>query len=261
MSKKRGGAAEPKSEGAGGMRWLLTYSDMITLLLCFFIIMYSLSSIQKYKYEALVQALRSAFNGKQITVTKIHKNKKAPFKLHTQAALNTGAPDNKLYRELKRAIAEDREQGRIVLYRLPYGIDMVFLKGILFRNGSASLNAGALKPLTTIGRIIAGVDNDLVIQGYTDSLPISTAEYHSNWDLSAMRAARVADYWMGTKVTPTRMMLEGFGQWSPFATNETSAGRAQNRAVSVVILNHPLSLTKTAIGSPSTQFLVSGPTH
>jgi hypothetical protein len=71
----------------------------------------------------------------------------------------------------------------------------------------------------------------------------------------------VADYWMGTKVTPTRMMLEGFGQWSPFATNETSAGRAQNRAVSVVILNHPLSLTKTAIGSPSTQFLVSGPTH
>jgi chemotaxis protein MotB len=253
--KRRDTAAAPKAEGAGGMRWLLTYSDMITLLLCFFIIMYALSSVQKYKYEALVQALRAAFNGKQITVTKIQDHKRAPEKLHTQATINPSLRDEKLYRQLKAAIAAMHDQGKIVLYRLPYGIDMVFLQGILFQEGRASLNAAADHPLTVIGNIIERVPNALVIQGFTDSLPIDTPEYHSNWDLSAVRAARVADYWTAAGISPHRMMLEGFGQWSPFASNSTPAGRAQNRAVSVVILNHALTLRDTAIGSPTSLFL------
>ena len=242
-------------ESAGGMRWLLTYSDMITLLLAFFIILYALSSIQKQRYEALVQALKAAFNGHQITVTKVHKYKRAPEPLHTEAATHTGSPEQKLYRELKAVIAQDHQQNEIVISQLPYGVDLVFLNGILFQEGRATLDAQAQQPLHDIGQVIRSVPNDLIIQGYTDDLPIDTPTYHSNWDLSAMRAARVADYWMGIGVSPTRMMLEGFGQWSPFASNATPLGRAQNRAVSVVILNHPLTLRNTAVGSPSTTFL------
>jgi chemotaxis protein MotB len=257
-ARRRKEVEEHHSEGAGGMRWLLTYADMITLLLAFFIILYALSSVQKNRYEALVQALRSAFNGHQVTVTKVHKHKRAPYPLHNQAANHTGSPSTRLYRELKAVIARDHVQNEVKLALLPYGIDLVFLNGILFQEGHASLDAQAQKPLHDIGQVISGVPNDLIIQGFTDSLPINTPEYHSNWDLSGMRAARVADYWMTHGISPHRMMLEGFGQWSPFATNNTVAGRAQNRAVSVVILNHPLSLRNTAVGSPSTLFLLNG---
>jgi chemotaxis protein MotB len=247
---------EHKLESAGGMRWLLTYSDMITLLLAFFIILYALSSIQKNRYEALVQALRAAFNGHQITVTKVHRYKRAPEPLHTQAALHTGSPD-RLYRELEAVVRRDHVQNEIQVSKLPYGVDIVFLNGILFAEGHATLGPQAMRPLHDIGQVLEAVPNDFIIQGYTDSLPIDTPVYHSNWDLSAMRAARVADYWMALGIRPQRMMLEGFGQWSPFASNATPQGRALNRAVSVVILSHPLSLRNTAVGSPAPFFLTT----
>jgi chemotaxis protein MotB len=243
---------EPKMESAGGMRWLLTYSDMITLLLAFFIILYALSNIQKNKYEALVQALRAAFNGHQITVTKVQTHKRAPYPLHNQAHQNTGTTQaDKLYNELQNILQKDGVANEITITKLPYGVNMIFLNGILFQEGQADLDAQALKPLTDIGQVLQAIPNAIVIQGYADDLPINTPVYHSNWDLSAMRAARVADYWMSKGIAPTRMMLEGFGQWSPFASNATEAGRAQNRAVSVVVLNENFVLRNTTVGSPS----------
>ena len=243
---------EHKMESAGGMRWLLTYSDMITLLLAFFIILYALSNIQKNKYEALVQALRAAFNGHQITVTKVHLHKRAPYPLHNQAHKNTGTTEaDKLYNELENVLKQDGLANEVTVAKLPYGVNMIFLNGILFQEGHASLDAQALKPLTDIGRVLHAIPNAIVIQGYADDLPINTPVYHSNWDLSAMRAARVADYWMNQGIDPKRMMLEGFGQWSPFASNATEAGRAQNRAVSVVVLNKNFILRNTTVGSPS----------
>lgn len=236
---------ESRLESAGGQRWLLTYSDMITLLLAFFIILFALSTIQQQRYQALVQALRAAFNGHQVMITRVQTHQRLPYPLH-----DTSPQEDRIYHALERVIAQDHLAGSVELAKLPYGVNLVFLNGILFAEGHATLDAAAQQPLHDIGQIIAGIPNAIVVQGYTDALPIATPTYHSNWDLSAMRAARVADAWMAQGVDPHRIMLEGFGQWSPFASNATAAGRAQNRAVSVVILNTSLRLSHITVGAP-----------
>lgn len=249
-------------ESAGGMRWLLTYADMITLLLAFFIILYSLSNLQKTRYQALVHALHAAFNGRQVSVTQLHVQKHAPYAIkypHSQSTpppassipMQQLKPPTHLVQELKSVIAQDHLQESVKLSVLPYGVNLVFLNGILFAEGHASIDSKGIKPLHDIGAILSKIPNAVVVQGYTDNLPIDTSVYHSNWDLSAMRAARVADTWMNMGISPIRMTLEGFGQWSPFQSNSTQVGRALNRSVSVVILDQPLRLKDTVIGSPT----------
>lgn len=260
----------PKNDAAGMMRWLLTYADMITLLLVYFIVLFSLSVVQKQKYEALVQALHAVLNGKGAMVTKVVANKKAPYPLHyahngktqPKSQSQNAATQNKngtqgqqlvqeknLYQQIQAAVDKNHLQQDIRVSMIPYGVQVVFLNGILFPNASSALQPEAIKALTVIGDVVAPIQNSLIVQGFTNSLKIDTPTYPSNWNLSVERAATVIDYWRRVySIAPTRFMAEGFGAWAPLASNNTTQGRAENRAAAVVVLNRAVNLRQVAFG-------------
>lgn len=249
---------EPALESAGMMRWLLTYADVITLLLVFFIVLYSLSVIQKQRYQALVQALRVVFQGKRVMVNKIHKNQTAPYPIHhpgstiARVRLRVSAQETSLYKKLEHVVGADHLRHAVLVELVPYGIQVVFLHGILFASGSSALMSTAYRALNAIGGVVAPVPNGLVVQGYANNLPIHTVLYQSNWDLSVDRAAHVIDYWRKQyNMVPTRFMAEGFGSWAPLAPNTTVQGRTQNRAATVLVLNRPVNLRQVAFGPGS----------
>jgi chemotaxis protein MotB len=241
------------------MRWLLTYSDMITLLLVFFIILFAMSTIKVTRYEALIQALQDAFTGKKVQVQKVVHPKRAPhaykqphqhnYPLPPKSELLRQSANHKLYEELKALVIKDHLQAAVKINQVQYGINIFFLNGVLFASASVHLSARAEQILHDLATVLGPAPNALVVQGYADSLPIDTPEFHSNWDLSVMRAARVADYWMAHGINPDRMIMEGFGKWYPLASNKTPTGMAENRTVRIVVLSRKTSIRGITLGT------------
>ncbi len=241
------------------MRWLLTYADLVTLLLVFFIIMFAMSTVKTTRYEALVKALHASFHGKNITMRLVKVPQKAPYPYHQPSVANFPLPpavnkqalqqEDQLYEELKADVDKNHLQNMIQLSKVKYGVNVFFLNGVLFASASAHVSGPAGTILGDLATVLKSVPNTIVVQGYADNQPIHTAEYHSNWDLSVMRAARVADYWMGKGVNPNRMMLEGYGQWYPLSSNATRAGMAQNRTVRAVVLNINTDIENLTLGT------------
>ena len=226
-------------DGAGMMRWLLTYADMITLLLVFFIVLYALSKVNEAKYKSLMQALRATLTGRSVsTVGKTHSLTKYPPPNPTPSPDNVS--ENQLAQRLRAAVAKDHLQTQISVAAVAQGVLVQVNSGVLFPSGQATIQPTAAPILRDVGHILSTVSNQVVVQGFTDNVPINTPVYQSNWDLSAMRAARVVDFWTGLGLRPTRFLVEGFGQYSPFASNATSGGRAQNRRVDIVVLKNPV---------------------
>ncbi len=248
-----------KLESAGGMRWLLTYADMITLLLVFFIILFAMSSVKIQRYQALVEAIRQAFSGKKVMVHRVIHPKHAPYPYQMPKDHNAPTPlkpkssgqsnPDKLYQELEAVVVKHHLQSSVKLTRVTYGINIFFLNGVLFASASVHLSPVAQGILTDLASVLQTVPNALVVQGYADSLPIHTPQFHSNWDLSVMRSARVADYWMGAGIDPNRMIMEGFGKWYPLASNATVRGMAENRTVRIVVLSKRTSIRGVTLGT------------
>ena len=249
--RRRGsGAGAGGHEGAGMMRWLLTYADMITLLLVFFIVLYALSKINEAKYKSLMDALRATLTGRSVSsVGKLHTQEKFnPPNPQPSPDNNSGKPpspspksqESKLIQRLRAAVAKDHLQAQVTVAAVAQGVIVEITSGVLFPSGEAVIQPSAVRILTDVGQVLATVPNQVVVQGFTDSVPIDTSVYHSNWDLSAVRAARVVDFWAHEGLAPTRFLVEGFGQYSPFASNATAVGRAQNRRVDIVVLKNPV---------------------
>lgn len=231
--RRRHAQSDGGGEGGGMMRWLLTYADMITLLLVFFIVLYALSVVNQDRYKSLMEALRAALTGQQVsTVGKTHET-------HAKFPPPSPIPSSNedfLLKKLQAVIQKDHLSAKIQVYPVPQGVMVMILSGVLFNPGQARIQTSAVKVMGDLGKVLAAVPNPVVVQGFTDSTPIDTPTYHSNWDLSAMRAARVVDYWTTEGLSPARFMIEGYGQYAAVATNQTAAGRARNRRVDVLVL-------------------------
>lgn len=248
--RRSGGQGGGGHEGAGMMRWLLTYADMITLLLVFFIVLYALSKINEAKYKSLMQALRATLTGRSVsTVGPTKSLAKYPPPNPRPAPDNVSEPVTRpqvsraqehLIARLRAAVAKDHLAAQITVAAVPQGVIVEITSGVLFPSGHATIQPAARRILTDVGHVLGAVGNQVVVQGFTDDVPIDTPRYPSNWDLSAARAARVVDFWTREGLRPGRFLVEGFGQYSPFATNATAAGRAQNRRVDIVVLKSPV---------------------
>ena len=237
------------------MRWLLTYADMITLLLVFFIVLYALSKINEAKYKSLMQALRATLTGRSVSTVGSHQtlakypppnpqpspNEQSNTAKNSAATKATPSPSqDRLIAKLRAAITKDHLQSQITVAQVAQGVIVEISTGVLFPSGHATIEPSAVKVLYDVGHVLSTVPNQVVVQGFTDNVPIDTPTYRSNWDLSAVRAARVVDFWTQEGLTPTRFLVEGFGQYSPFATNRTAIGRAENRRVDIVVLKNPV---------------------
>lgn len=268
-------ARKPKhEEHENHERWLISYADFITLLFAFFVVMYSVSSINEGKYRVLSDALVAAFRSsakslEPIQVGELSKSKKeagmvsaiveqqklgvgndqrTPPSLQRQfeGAREQTPPDQKTAQgvevimrmadEIEKAMATLIQQDLIAVRRGDLWIEVEIKTSILFPSGSASLQPDSQPVLKELARILADFPNPIRVEGFTDSVPINTLAFPSNWELSAGRAASVVNLFSKHGVDPKRLAAIGFAEFRPIAPNTTAEGRSKNRRVVIVVL-------------------------
>ncbi|MCL5116104.1 MAG: OmpA family protein [Firmicutes bacterium] len=236
-------------EGGGMMRWLITYADLITLLLAFFIVLYAMNRTEQIKFSLVAQALAQNFDANSIVGSSpgpsivtgnsgTHTTRAEQQQLQSLSRLET---------KLQQAIDKAGLASSVTVSSNVRGVEVSLDATTLFKPGSAVLSPSAQALIVSLGRVLTTVPNDVEVVGYTDSTPIHTSLYPSNWQLSAMRAANVV-YTLSQvpNIQPDRLSLAGFGQYHPVATNATAAGRAQNRRVNILVLRNDVA--QVAIG-------------
>ncbi len=260
------------TDGAGHEneeRWLLTYADMITLLLALFVVLFAISSVNVSKVKLLQQSLRDAFSGRVLPSGQaiLQTGNSVPVRtLDTAPRVapsipSIGTPSTPA---AQAALAARREQDE--LQRLKRQLDafaaahgfkaqvdtVVTQRGlvvrlltdnVLFGSGQAQIRSQGLPLLGEVGTLL-GVDrvHPILVEGHTDDVPISTSQFASNWELSTARASAVVRWLIGRGLPARRFSAAGYADLHPLASNATAAGRARNRRVEVVLQRiHPLS--------------------
>ncbi|MGD0196467.1 MAG: OmpA family protein [Solirubrobacteraceae bacterium] len=246
-------------------RWLLTYADMITLLMALFMVLFSISSVNISKYQTLQEALRAAFSGSVMPGgSSIQQTGNSPS--NSQSPATTSEPvaivpttpsigvNGGSSKGAKAALAAQVDQSNlqeveklIQSYVAAHGLantvkTAINLQGlqitiesdhVLFASGSAELQPAATPLLSDISNLVQDVvpNNQIAVEGYTDSLPTHTSLYPSNWYLSTDRANAVLQFLLSRGISAQRLSAQGYASLDPVASNATAAGRAQNRRV------------------------------
>lgn len=234
-------------------RWLVSYADFITLLFAFFVVMYAISSVNEGKYKVLSDSLTNAFKnttgepgGKPITVlqgsppvpqTPIGKPDKlaARQKLLVEKKARERQKMKNVADDIMNALQPLVAQGKVRLLQTSRGVTIEINDSVLFPPGQARLQPASMDAMLAIAKVLAASDFPITIEGHTDNIPISTPQFPSNWELSAMRATSVLRLFNDGGVGAERLTAIGYGDTRPVATNTTPEGRAQNRRVSILI--------------------------
>ncbi|WP_231493491.1 flagellar motor protein MotB [Alicyclobacillus macrosporangiidus] len=260
--------------GASGNheRWLITYSDLITLLMIFFVIMYAMSKVDVAKFMTLQQSLAAA----------LHQDHEIPLKNLGKTGLvvpanptdtgdkaNTGASEqphdqqlDNLYNQMKAYIEQHHLQDNVTIANEPRGVRITLRDVVLFDTGQAVIKPQARELLQGLVPFLQTLGNAIVVEGYTDNQPISTPQFPSNWELSAARAIGVVHFLAAAGVQPDRLSGVGYGEYHPVAPNDTEAHRQMNRRVNIVILRsdaNPTGITSAANASSASNAAKAGP--
>jgi chemotaxis protein MotB len=242
-----GGRRGRGGHGGGGHgsseRWLISYADFITLLLVFFIVLYSMSKIDQNKYDALKAALASSMT---VVNLKGASGQSDPSVLSgTQGVLP--AMDSliqleqtefeKMKEDIEQVAEEEGLEGDIETKLDREGLTVSISNAGFFEPGEALLRTEMIESLDRLARMFKAQEHDLRIEGHTDNLPIRTERYPSNWELSACRATAIVRFLIERHgYDPRRLSALGFGEYDPKVANDSEAHRAQNRRVDIVVL-------------------------
>lgn len=247
-----------EEEHENAERWLVSYADFITLLFAFFVTMYAISRVDERKLGSAVESLQRALGSNIFMQT----SRPEPGVFHTTSqpidvALvqapakkeeGAGKEDfEKLAAEIKKkmedGIKDNGGQGEASLSQLKFIIDkrglvLRFSERFFFDSGDASLRPEVIPTLNVLAQSLEKIPHHIRIEGHTDSVPISTLRFPSNWELSTARATSIVRYFLTHfKFAPNQLSAAGYGEFRPIASNQTTEGRTQNRRVDIVILS------------------------
>lgn len=259
----------PKKPPAGAPLWMLTFADLMSLLLAFFVLLFSFSEIDKNKFKELAGSLAKAFGVQHEVMTR----QAAPKGVSVIAReFSSGRPDptplnvvrqnttndreefldleqgqnaqialqqfeetrqqvnNELQQEVARGLIEINDDGKQII------VIRIREKGS-FASGSAALSPGFEPVIDKIAKLVSGTDGAVVVAGHTDDIPINTSRFRSNWDLSSARAATVLQHLLDSSGEPaSRFRLVGYAETQPLDAAANAEARARNRRVEVVLL-------------------------
>ncbi|HSR11081.1 MAG TPA: flagellar motor protein MotB, partial [Thermodesulfobacteriota bacterium] len=230
-------------------RWLVSYADFITLLFAFFVTMYAISRVDEKKLGTVVESLQRAL-GSTVMVTGrttdagVFQSSRRPLEVslvHTEEKTKGGGEDYaKLAAEIKKEMEETvRSQGAEgeTLNQLTFiadkrGLVLRFSERFFFHSGDASIRMEIIPVLDALAKTLVKLPNHIRIEGHTDSVPIRTQRFPSNWELSTCRATSIVHFLVANHgFKPYRLSAAGYGEFRPIASNQNQEGRAQNRRV------------------------------
>ncbi|PAV27351.1 chemotaxis protein MotB [Tamilnaduibacter salinus] len=235
-------------------RWLISYADFITLLFGFFVVMYSVSSVNQGKYKVLSETLTGVFNAPQRSVRPVPVGDspavrppaseqviQPPVNQAPEAAQGEGSGSDasqslkSMAGHLQAEFQSLIRQGVVSVETNEQWIELSLRNSLLFGSGTAEPHYDAFPVAEKIAGIVDGYNNAVRVEGFTDNRPIQTASYPTNWELSAARAAAIVRLLAQNGVDPQRMAAVGYGAHQPVARNDTPEGRSRNRRVVILI--------------------------
>ncbi|HOW28475.1 MAG TPA: OmpA family protein [Elusimicrobiota bacterium] len=210
--------------------WLVVLCDMMTNLMLFFLIMYGFTRQPEEARKAMLQAVEDRFRGEE---------KKTATEQKAETVLQ------KIQEEDVSQMLKNKNVAQVELSE--QRIRVTLTNPVLFVSGEAVLGDKAKKDIRSLAMILAKIPNPIIVEGYTDNIPVRNKHYPSNWELSVARAYSVIEFLVNEcGLSPSRFVTAGYGEFRPVAPNNTEAGRAMNRRIEINILRKNVDIASTA---------------
>lgn len=228
---------DQEENNSGSPAWMTTFGDMMTLLLVFFVLLYSFSVMDLDKFQGFMSALQN-----QLGVLEGGETIREAPNIEAGQIDESFAEQlenmSEIMRNMEGYIEENDLQDRVEIEAKRKGLVISFTGEILYELGRADLRDEGREVLAMISDNLKDIPNDIMIEGHTDDLPIRTDEFPSNWELSTARAVNVTKFLIEEQdFMPSRLSAAGYSEYRPVADNSTSEGRNENRRVEIVVLN------------------------
>ena len=258
MTRKK--AAEPENHE----RWLVSYADFITLLFAFFVVMFASSQSDKNKAKAVSDAVRDALEHGQFSSAisaVLGRGKHEALLSHqaTEERGNLNAPPGpaethppdlaKSLDTLQKGLDSELKNGKLQLRLEPRGLVISMREATFFASGDDAVAPTSLPILAKIAAVVQSLPNPVRLEGHTDSQPIHTSRFRSNWELSSARSIAMLELLRDRfQIPAARMAVAGYAENAPADTNESEEGRAHNRRVDLVLLSAGAETAEPAVG-------------
>jgi len=251
-------------------RWLVSYADFITLLFAFFVVMFASSQTDKSKARAVSEAVEKALKeGHSVSVPPavakvlggtVDDKGQGNAQMHGPGGAQKAAKEEQpeimelsmSLKTLSSELDEEIRQGKVEVSMTPRGIVVSLKQAAFFSSGTDAVDLSTMPTLEKVAGALRAVSNPVRIEGHTDSRPIHTPRFRSNWDLSAARSIAIMEVLSGRfEISSQRLAIAGYADTVPVADNDTPEGRARNRRVDLVILNnYAIARTEPAKAAP-----------
>ena len=253
------GPAKKPEKPPNHERWVISYADLLTLLLATFVVLYASSVRDKHKSDEVAQSFVRAFHGTPVPIVSSpaagagvmpHQPSAIPKPVESPASANSRISKRmahqlsaeilslqKLQLKLAALMQPLVDKHEVSIESQPLTLTIQLDAEVLFPSGEADLKPPAVILLNQVAADLVSLPAPftITVQGFTDNMPITTAQFPSNWSLSAERAVTVVELFETDKVNGNQLAAEGFGEFGPIASNATDPGRAQNRRVLLVV--------------------------
>ena len=222
--------------------WLDTYADTVTLLMTFFVLLYSMATVDDGKLKQISNAFNEIMNGKKgDSILKYDLyNGRVPLiggESSYEDIVDELIYGSETYEEVKEFVDNNNLSSTVAITEDERGIVLQLNDSILFETGRADLKPESVEILDKINILISTLPNYIIIEGHTDNVPIKTNHFESNWELSAIRATKVLRYFTENKEqNPKRFSAIGYGETNPLVPNTSDENKAQNRRVNILIV-------------------------
>ena len=224
----------PGEEGAPA--WMMTFGDMMSLLLTFFILMYSMSSMETEKFRIAAGSIREAFGNSEGQLLPDDAAPSMSDTIPTFESLGDELSDAALdviAQQLQNFVMENGLEEQVEVEKDNFGVHLRIKDAALFGPGSANIEQESVEIVEKLGDMLRSIDVPIVVAGHTDNVPIRSPVFRSNWELSAARAAGVARIFVSRGHLPETLTVEAYGEYRPLAENDTPEGRSENRRVEI----------------------------
>lgn len=257
--------APQKAESGGVPAWVMTFADLMTLLMCFFVLLLAFSEMDAAKFKQLSGSMKEAFGvqseievrtipkGTSVVAQEFSPGKPDPSALNQVRQFTIDSNRNTLdaldrelkeieetrdhARRLRMALKQELERGDVSIQTEGMKVIVHVMENASFNSGLADVRAGFLPVLTKIGNLIDNNSGEVTISGHTDNVPIANERFRSNWDLSTSRAVSVAhELLQVSKLDPGNVIVTGHADTRPRAPNDSAENRAKNRRVDIAIV-------------------------